>query len=167
MSLSGMEVVKKLISIFGLSYLLFIISANTNLKKMDELSEEDRYGNRYDGSRQIRTCSWETSEFQEYYYGWNYRLCIDYKNKTIYSIVRQANHKHIFYKKRENGFFNKSEDVKDWVFTNEWRRYKWKVEGDNLVRYECGLGSNKNIFSSCKEESTYRYIEGFRSKVPD
>ena len=57
---------------------------------MDELSREDRYGNRYDGSRQIRTCSWETSEFQDNF-GSNYRFCIDYKNKTI-NILNEIEH---------------------------------------------------------------------------
>ena len=116
----------------------FLYFANANLQKEYIDPMEDRYG-----SGKNTTCSWETSEFESRFQGSYFRICVDYKKKTIYKIIRQINHEHRFYKTRKEGFLNRGEDVKNVYGNYEWKRYQWNVEGDNLILYECSLGSNK------------------------
>ena len=90
----------------------------------------------------ITNCSWEMAEFWDKNSMTQYersfrdpiRYCVDKKNNTIFSYLKDMKTNQIIYARRELGFLYKIETP--YYLSPE---IEWKVENNKLVKYSCYL----------------------------
>jgi len=94
------------------------------------------------------TCTWESSQFEEFvrnyssknknYYKGKNRYCVNYKNNTVFSF---KNSDPTYGPKRVYGLLNKGEIIDSNL--GYYFIYQFEIEDENLVRYSCRTNGPK------------------------